>query len=160
MVPGYIYVIYGNGICYNTLTKSVIIQRPSILTRKKKQLNYLTVKRFCLNTVGARVFAYRNWPDGYYYRGFVVKATDSKVNVYYDDKDDSWFDKNDPRIFVVLDEIPKKRYLLAEFVLAATSDKEKYAYGRIIEVAEHAYYVDIEGIHAYWAQFYQIRQLP
>ena len=123
-------------------------------------MNYLTVKRFCLNTVGARVFAYRNWPDGYYYRGFVVKATDSKVNVYYDDKDDSWFDKNDPRIFVVLDEIPKKRYLLAEFVLAATSDKEKYAYGRIIEVAEHAYYVDIEGIHAYWAQFYQIRQLP
>lgn len=123
-------------------------------------MNYLTVKRFCLNTVGARVFAYRNWPDGYYYRGFVVKATDSKVNVYYDDEDDSWFDKNDPRIFVVLDEIPQKRYLLAEFVLAATSDKEQYAYGRIMEVAEHAYYVDIEGIHAYWAQFYQIRQLP
>ena len=128
-------------------------------------MNYLTVKRFCYNTVGARVFAY--WPNGYYYRGFVVKASDSKVLVYYDDGDNRWFDKNDPKINVILDEIPQKRYLLAEFVLAATSDVERYASARIMKVgnrddpkpwAKHAYYV--RGIDAYWAQFYQIRQLP
>lgn len=114
------------------------------------------------------MFAY--WPaSAYYYRGFVVKATDSQVYVHYDDGDNRWFDKNDPRPDVVLDEIPQKRYLLGQYVLAAIEVEDRYATGQIFEVgdrddpkpwAKHSYYVKVNGANGYWEQFYQIRSLP
>lgn len=114
------------------------------------------------------MFAY--WPASfYYYRGFVVKATGSQVYVHFDDGDNRWFDKNSPKTDVVLDEIPQKRYLLGNWVLAATEMVDRYSAGRIFEVgdrddpkpwAKHSYYVQVSGSKGYWQQFYQIRWLP
>ena len=109
------------------------------------------------------------WPNGYYYRGFVIRVRDSTVYVRYDDGDSLTFDKNDPEPHVVLDEIPQNQYYEGDRVLAAVlNQKDRYARGRIIKVknsddprpwAEYMYYLNINGI-LYWRQFYQIRQLP
>jgi len=114
------------------------------------------------------VFAY--WPaSDYYYRGFVVKATDSQVYVHYDDGDNRWLDKNHLNTDVVLDEIPQKRYLLRDWVLAATEVEDRYSFGQILEVgdrddprpwAKHSYYVQVFGSKGHWEQFYQIRSTP
>ena len=101
----------------------------------------------------------------YYYRGFVVRVRDSQVYVHYDDGDRRTFDENDPKPYVVLDEIPQERYLQGDLVLAATPDrKDRYASGRITEVKNRddpkpVYYVDVNGRN-YREEFYQIRQLP
>lgn len=134
---------------------------------EQEKRNLIICHTFCYNTVGARVFAY--WPNGYYYRGFVIRVRDSEVYVRYDDGDSRTFHKNDRQPHIVLDEIPQKQYHVGDRVLAATPDrKDRYASGRITYVknsddprpwAEHAYYVDVNG-GKYWRQFYQIRQMP
>ena len=98
----------------------------------------------------------------------MVKATDSEVKVYNDYQNSLWVEKTESTS-VVPDEIPEKRYLLAQYVLAAIPGEERYAQGRIMEVgnrenqkpwAKHAYYVEIKGRYSYWEEFYQIRKMP
>ena len=104
------------------------------------------------------------WYNKLYYRGFVVKATDSAVTVKFDDGSKRTFSDTEWETYIVLDELPSTSQLFSprERVIAYWPGERSYFLGRVTKKKNGAtgrqFYVKSRG-RKRWEEFYQIRMV-
>ena len=118
---------------------------------------YYSPTFFFLITVGARVFA--RWTNGLFYRGFVIKATDSKVFINYDDGDTIWLNKND-QTSVILDKLPQPKSVLpGQRVIGYWPNRVRFYPGTVISRSSTTYFVRYDDGDERHNKIYDIRTI-
>ena len=122
------------------------------------QSRYFSPIFFLLIIVGARVFA--RWTNGLFYRGFVSKATDSKVFINYDDGDTIWLNKTD-KISVILDKLPgPKSVIPGQRVIGYWPNRVRFYPGTVISRSSTTYFVRYDDGDERHNKIYDIRTIP